>query len=312
MRARALVAGVMLLTGCAGGAAVSATSESRSEPSSTTVSSTTSTEPLITVPTGVLAAVPFQNRLDVAQGIFQLKLYNGTDQQLDVVGVQLVWDGLTTEVSHRENTLVAGDRLDYPVSLAPANCVGDGDVADMPDLKPAVAKVHLRDGSVLDAPVYDVKHFARMLYLDDCARQLVLRTVDIEWAELHEVTLEDRPVTEGVLRITRKDGVADVSVLAILNTINYTVFAGDATPLAVMPADLDLLEVPVTFLEGRCDVHGLSESSQPYKFVVLVDLGDGVQRSVAVVPAPEDQLAMRERSERACKILDEIHFAGQS
>jgi hypothetical protein len=79
-----------------------------------------------------------------------------------------------------------------------------------------------------------------------------------------------------------------------------------------MPAGADTIDVPVQFLEGRCDVHGLSESSQPYKFVVLVDLGDGVQRSLAVVPGAEDQLAMRERSERACKILDEIHFAGQS
>ena len=64
--------------------------------------------------------MPFQNRLDVAEDIFQMKLYNGTDEALPVVGVQFVWEGMTTPVSDRANMLIAGDRLDYPVSLAPA------------------------------------------------------------------------------------------------------------------------------------------------------------------------------------------------
>jgi hypothetical protein len=98
----------------------------------------------------------------------------------------------------------------------------------------------------------------------------------------------------------------------VLNTINYTVFAGETEPLAVMATGDDQLDVPVTFLEGRCDVHGLSESSQPYKFVVLIDLGDGQERSLAVVPDAADQLLMRARSEQACAILGEIEFAGQS
>ena len=186
------------------------------------------------MPAGVLAAVPFQNRLDVAQGIFQLKLYNGTEESLDVVGVQLVWDGMTTEVGARENQLAAHGRLDFPVALAPAVCVGEGDVADMPDPQKAVAKVYLRDGSVRDAPVFDVKHFARALYLEDCSRQLVLRSVSVAWADLHEAELDGRPVTEGVLRVQRKAASGDVSVVGVLNTINYTVFAGAAEPLAVM------------------------------------------------------------------------------
>jgi hypothetical protein len=274
--------------------------------------STPTSESPVSVPAGVLAAVPFQNRLDVAQGIFQLKLYNGTEESLDVVGVQLVWDGMTTEVGARENQLAAHGRLDFPVALAPAACVGDGDVADMPDPQKAVAKVHLRDGSVRDAPVFDVKHFARALYLEDCSRQLMLRSVDVAWADLHETELDGRPVTEGLLRVQRKAASGDVSVIGVLNTINYTVIAGAADPLAVMAEGDAALDVPVQFLEGRCDVHGLSESSQPFKFVVIIDLGDGVERSLAVVPDSTDQLSMRARSERACEMLGEIEFAGQS
>lgn len=319
MRAAA-VAMVLLASACTAERTATTTTTTQpatTQPATTQPATTTTVEPVLTVPEGVLVAVPFQNRLDVAQGIFQLKLYNGTEESLDVVGVQLVWDGMTTEVGARENRLAARDRLDFPVPLAPAQCVGDGEVELMPDPATAVAKISLRDGSVRDAPVVDVRHFARALYLEDCSRQLVLRSVDIDWADLHEATLDDRPVTEGVLRLRRGEATGDVAVLGVLNTINYTVFAGDSAldndtaPLAVLAAGADSLDLPVTFLEGRCDVHGLSESSQPYKFVVLVDLGDGQERSLAVVPDTADQMPMRARSERACAILGEIEFAGQ-
>ena len=39
-----------------------------------------------------------------------------TDRDLDIVAIQLVWDGLTTEVAERQNPLIAGDRLDGPLS----------------------------------------------------------------------------------------------------------------------------------------------------------------------------------------------------
>ena len=302
----ATVAASLALSACAA-------ADGRDAATTLPAGTTTTVEPELTVPKGVLAAVPFQNRLDVAQGIFQVKLYNGTDRDLDIVGVQLVWDGLTTTMADRQNPLVAGDRLDYPVPLAPAKCVGDGRVGDMPDPADGVARIRLRDGSTVDAPVYDAKHFARALYLQDCTRQRIEASIDVRWADLHEADVDGRPVTAGVLRVTRKVGTTPVRVLGVLNTINYTVFTADGgTEITgeLGGAD-DAVDIAVRFQEGRCDAHALSESSQPFKFVVQLDLGDGELSTLSVLPSPADQPLMRERAARACDILGEGGFVGQ-
>ena len=296
--------------------ALAACSDSPSSSSSKTVaaastsvaaSTTTSVaEPEIVIPPGILAAMPFQNRLDVAKGIFQMKMYNGTDEALPIVGVQLVWAGMTTPVSDRANTLIAGDRLDYPVLLAPATCVGDGTVGDMPDLSEAYVRVLLADGRELQAPVFDVLHFARKLYLDDCERQFIATQVGIEWFDLHEMTLEGRPVTIGLLRLTRLAGEGTVTIESVRPTIIFTfnvlgAAAGDV--VAVLPEGADRLDVPVQFLEGRCDAHAASEVSQPFEFSATLDLGDGVQRTYPL-PIPQgEQVAMRRRLDTACEYL---------
>ncbi len=249
--------------------------------------------------------MPFQNRLDVAQGIFQMKMFNGTDDDLAIVGVQLVWAGLTTPVADRANVLVAGDRLDYPVSLAAATCTGDGTLADMPDLNAAYVRVLLADGSEQKAPVFDVLHFARRLYLTDCERQFIGTQVAIEWVDLHEATFEGRPVTEGSLRLTRLAGEGAVTIELIRPTIIFAFEAPDASgnDVAVLGEGVASIEVPVRFKEGRCDAHASSEVSQPFEFSATLNLGDGVQRNYALPIPTADQTPMRGRVEAACEYL---------
>ena len=271
------------------------------------------TETPISIPTGILAAMPIQNRLDVAKGIFQVQLVNGTSELVDVAAVQFVWDGLTTPISYRANRLDAGTRIDYPVTLSPANCSGDGTQATMPDPQSAIVRVTTRDGQIIDVPVYDVKHFARKLYLDDCERQYINTQVDIQFADLHEVTLEGRPVTEGVLRLTRRQSSDTIIVKFISNTINFTFvpLGEDQGSVATLPADQEMVVVSIRFIEGRCDAHALSESSQPFKFYAVLDLGDGIERSLATLPAIVDQAPMRHRVETTCEILGKNGFVGE-
>ena len=289
---------------------VPATTVPATVPATTTIAVTATTlpaEPEITIPPGILAAMPFQNRLDVPAGIFQVKLYNGTDQRFDIVGVQLLWDGLTTPVSPRANPLIAGDRLDYPVPLAPATCAGDGTVADMPDPNKAVVRVLLADGSEVQAPVFDVLHFARTLYLQDCERQMIDSQVAIEWVGLHAQELDGREVTDGTLRLTRRDGTGEITILRLGNNILFTfgtLAAGDG-PVAVLPAGEHEVSVPIRFTEGRCDAHAMSESSQPFQFSATLTLGDGVERGYAMPIPLDDQLPMRARLEAACEYLGE-------
>ena len=304
----------LALAGCAGDGSTAAPTAAPTTESATTTDDTATTEPTpttteaeIVIPPGILAAMPFQNRLDVAQGIFQVKLFNGTAQRFDIVAVQLLWDGLTTPVSERQNPLIAGDRLDYPVTLAPATCVGDGAVQDMPDPQKAVVRVLLADGSEVLAPVFDVKHFARRLYLEDCERQFIARQVAIEWVDMHEVQRDGRPVTEGFLRLTRLDGTGEVTVFLVSNNILFTfapIEAGDG-PVAVLPAGEQTVSVPIRFVEGRCDAHAMAETSQPFLFQATLDLGDGDERSYAMPIPLDDQIPMRHRLEAACAILGE-------
>ncbi len=273
---------------------------------------TTIAEPRVTIPNGVLAAMPTQNRLDVAKGIFQVQLINGTSDSVDVIAVQFVWDGLTTDIAHRENLLVAGDRIDFPVPLAPANCSGEGTQSSMPDLQTAIVNVTLRDGRVIEVPVFDIKHFAHNLYLKDCERQYIIRQVDIQFADLHEVTFEGRPVTEGVLRLTRRQSVDTIEVTFISNTINFTFVSLGVSkgPVATLRSDQSTVEVPVRFIEGRCDAHALSESSQPFNFYAVVRLGDGIERTFITVPALKDQIPMRKTVETGCKLLGKNNISG--
>lgn len=273
---------------------------------------TTIAETPITIPDGVFAAMPIQNRLDVAKGIFQVQLINGTSDSVDVVAVQFVWDGLSTSIAYRENSLVAGDRIDFPVPLAPANCSGNGTQDSMPDPQLAVVKATLRDGRVLEVPVFDVKHFARNLYLKDCERQHIIRQVEIQFADLHEVAFEGRPVTEGVLRLTRRQSLETIEVTFMSNTINFTfVSLGESKgPVAILQSDQSTVQVPVRFIEGRCDAHALSESSQPFNFYAVVQLGDGIERTFITVPAVMDQIPMRQTVETGCKILGKTRLGG--
>ncbi len=259
--------------------------------------------------------MPFQTRNDVAKDRFELKLFNGTDESLPIVAVQLVWEGMTTEVSPRENTLVAGGRLDFPLPIAPATCAGDGTIDDMPDPDAAVARILLADGSERTAPVFDVKHFARKLYLQDCERQRVARVVDVAWVDLHEITVDGRPATGGVLRLTRHEGAPpeQVTVAFITNSINFTVIPDNVPgePVLVLPAGEETAEVAVRFVEGRCDSHARSESSQPFAIFAQISVGASEELTYPLAPPVDQQVAMRGRVERACDLLG-VGFAGVS
>lgn len=279
-------------------------------PVTTEPATTTTTEPEIEIPDGILAAMPTQNRVDPAKGQFQVKLINRSGEALTVTGVQFVWDGYTTPLTERRVLLTGNRRVDVPVAFPGARCAGDGTLATMPDLGGAVVRLVLEDGSEREAPVYDVDHLARRLYLDDCERQMIERRVAVEWIDLRAGELEGRPVTEGTLRLTRGEATGTVTVLSVSNTINFT-FESPASPpgtaIVTLAADQDVASAPVRFVEGRCDPHAIAESSQPFKFIAQIDL-DGVLHPYVVTPPVEEQAAMRIRVEAGCQQLGKTEF----
>lgn len=290
-----------------------------SETSTIVVVSTTefvpeTTEPKLPIPEGQLVAVPQQNREDPAKGQFQVQVVNGTRERFEVTSVQFVWAGYTTPVTPRDTTVVGGQTIDFPVGFPGAVCAGDGLIDTMPSLDDAVVLLGLGDGSVREVPVIDRWHLARRLYLEDCQRQHVAASVTIEWANLHPEDWEGRPVTAGVLRLTRGTSTDTITIDTISGTVPYsfeTVDTGDGEPVAVLPAGTATIDVPIRFTESRCDPHALAEVKQPHKFIAQVDLGDGVLQPYIVVPDQADWIPMRRTADEACVVTGQVVFVGE-
>ncbi len=295
-------------------ASTSTVSSATTTTSTSTAVTTATTEPSIEVPTGILAAVPTQNREDPSKNQFQVQMVNQTKDRFDVVGVQFIWEGFASPPTTRDSIIVAGQTIDFPVPFPGAECRGDGTIDTMPDPATAIVKLTLEDGTIREVPVFDVWHVARKLYLDDCEKQMIESLVTIEWTDLHEEEFEGRPITAGKLRLTRGSSTNPIRITAISNTIPYEF---DATigennrAIITLSDDQQVAEVPVRFLESRCDPHALAEIKQPFKFIAQIDLGDGVPRPYIIYPDQSMWVPMRLTADAACVVTGQVVFVGE-
>lgn len=295
-------------------ATVTATTEATT-PATTGAPVPTTTEPKIDIPLGVLVAVPTQNREDPAKNQFQIQIHNGTRDRYDLDGVQFEWDGFTTPMTPRDSVFVGGQVIDYPVPFPGASCVGDGTRATMPSLDDAKVVLQLDSGDTVDVPVVDKWHLARKLYEDDCEKQMIDKQVTIEWVDLHEGEFEGRPVTVGKLRLTRRAGEGEYTILEVGNTVPFVFDAIDTEvgePVVTLAADADTAEVPIQFVESRCDPHALAEIKQPTKFVAQVVLGDGTEHPYIIYPERSYWIPMRLTADKACVQLGKVEFLGEN
>lgn len=276
--------------------------------------STSSSLPRPEIPAAGLVAVPLQNREDPAKQQFQIKLMNRTDERFEVTSVRFVWDGFTTDVVPKDSIVVGGQSLDLPVPFPGAVCAGDGSAAIVPPMTSAVVEVGLADGTTRLVPVVDHWHLARELYLDDCLRQRIERVVTVEWTDLRRIEVDGRPVTTGVLRLTRRDGDSPVRVWSVAGTIPYRVEFPDrvdpdpvgAPPLVELGPDQSVVDVAMRFTENRCDPHALAEVKQPFQFVAQIDLGDGVVVAHLVRPDRADETLIRRTANEACVVTGKV------
>ena len=276
---------------------------------------TTTTEPEIEIPPGVLVAVPTQNREDPAKNQFQVQIHNGTEDRYDIDGVQFRWAGFTTPMTDRDSVFVGGQVIDYPVPFPGASCVGDGTRATMPSLEHAEVMLLLDSGETVAVPVVDKWHLARKLYEEDCEKQMIDAQVAIEWVDLHEGEFEGRPVTVGELRLTRRAGEGQFTILSVSNTIPFVFDAIDSDPgeaVVTLAADAAEASVPIRFIESRCDPHALAEIKQPTKFVAQVQLGDGSVHPYTIYPERSYWTPMRLTADKACFQLGKVEFLGEN
>lgn len=134
--------------------------------------------------------------------------------------------------------------------------------------------------------------------------------------------VDGRPVTAGALTLTRGAAAGDVAVLQIGSTITYLVVpataappatppaAPPAAPLVVLPAGTTSVSLPVVFEEGRCGACALAEAKQPFRFVLQVDLGDGIVHPYILEPPAGQQEAMRATVFDGCVALGLVEPLG--
>ncbi len=83
-------------------------------------------------------------------------------------------------------------------------------------------------------------------------------------------------------------------------------------PVVTLAADADTAEVPIRFVESRCDPHALAEIKQPTKFVAQVVLGDGSQHPYIIYPERSYWTPMRLNADKACVQLGKVEFLGEN
>lgn len=245
---RALLAGLLLVAGCAAPAA---------PPLSVTLDQSRDLE----------------NRHRIA-----VRLVNDGGEDVEVVRLQLrsdAWSSVAPTV--REELLGAGRRLAFPVDYGTADCRRSGPTD--------VVVGYRRDGALQEARVRvpDDDPLLGRLHARECALAALARDVDLSfgpWTRRGDVATAE-------LRLTRLRGDEPVALTAVDGSVIFTLRATGALPLALALAG-DTVTVPVEATPTRCDPHALAESKRTFDFALAVTRGDGPPLTVQTRPEPAD------------------------
>ncbi|MEQ1700235.1 MAG: hypothetical protein ABMA25_08995, partial [Ilumatobacteraceae bacterium] len=194
-----------------------------------------------------------------------------------------------------------------PVLLTPPMCTIDGtDVAPPPPLTDAAVVLTLQDGTTRTAEVVDGNGILAAIHATGCQEQMIVQQAPISFTDLRVETIDDRPITVGVLRVQRGSADRPVSVLTAGGTIPFNLVFPAAPadgPLVTLAAGVAVVDLEVHFAEGRCDAHAVAEAKQPFRFVLQLDLGDGVTRPLVVQPDPSLHAQMLATVAAGCAAL---------
>ncbi len=254
-----------------------------------------------------LTVDPLQYRDDVSANRLQLQVTNGLDEQLPLAGVQLQWVGLSSPETALDAVVGVGQRVDLPVELGVARCQIDGTAIGRPPATDDAAVVFtLTDGTTRSADVVDADGTLEALFTSDCRSAMVAEQITLEFVDVQQSRLDDRPVSTATLQLSRRAAVGRVTVVSTGNTIPFTLaFPGHAAaePLVALTTDSSSSEVPVQFLEGRCDAHAVAESKQSFRFAMQVRLGEELVVPYVVEPPKSVQLEMLATVAAGCAAL---------
>jgi hypothetical protein len=251
------------------------------------------------------SATVFQYRSDIPEGLLQLKIVN-VGPQLNVLSARLDWAGLDSGPSTKPVVIGTGQRIDLTAPLGTAECDIDGlNVAPSPPTDDAVVILQLTDGSSATVPVTDPKDDLVDLHRALCSDEMIRTQITMRFENIRVEMIDGRPLSVGDLTLERGAVTGPVRIASTGHTIPFTLnfpSMSEGPILELAEGELSASR-SVHFTEGRCDAHAVAETKQPFRFVMQVDLGDGVARGFAVEPDPAEHPGMLATQASGCEAL---------
>ncbi|MET0862114.1 MAG: hypothetical protein ABW091_13920 [Microbacterium sp.] len=235
----------------------------------------------------------YQLRSDVAERGAQVRLVNGSDDDLVITRVTFDDDWFTgASVRERESAIAAGRTVDLRIELPESACDDEPDAAERTSRVTLEFTVGDDDASrAATVEVADPLGFTELVHEKECLRHDLAQLATLEWTSF---TPNAAPA-QLVLSITPGSATAAATgELVQIETTNLLQFADLPTPfplaiaLPLAPdADTAVREVEVPLVPLRCDPHAVMEDKRGTVF----NLGVQVDGAVGVVEvAASEQL----------------------
>jgi len=234
-------------------------------------------EPRAGLPDGVELEL-FQLRSDVAERGAQVRIVNGSDDDLVVTRVVFDDDWFEGEgVRERTSTVAAGRTVDLRIALPQSACEDEPEAA----ARTSLVTLELENGSTATVDVADPLGFTTLIHEKECLRHDLARVATLEWMSF---TASTAPMPAELRLSVTPSGGSGVAELGEVQTTNLLVFAegSAALPLALLVnASGAPTEVPVPIVPLRCDAHAVMEDKRGTVFNVAVEV-DGAAGVVEV------------------------------
>ncbi len=233
------------------------------------------------LPAGVEVEL-FQLRSDVAERGAQVRVINGSDEDLVITSLTFSDDWFAGDaVRDRTSTVAAGRTVDLRFALPESAC------EDEPDAASRTSRVafELEGGGTAEVEVADPLGFTTLIHEKECLRHDLARVATLEWAQF---TPSAAPLPAELRLAITPAGGDESAELVEIQTTNLLQFADlpTAFPLAMTVTGTDAAtELAVPIVPLRCDPHAVMEDKRGTVFNIEVAV-DGTQGAVEVA-APE-------------------------
>jgi len=244
--------------------------------------------PVAPAPADTAGALPegievglFQLRSDVAERGAQVRVTNGSDEDLTVTRLTFQDDWFAGEaVRDRTSTIPAGRTVDLRFALPESACEDEPDAADRTTEVTLEFSVGDASGTSTVA-VSDPLGFTTLIHEKECLRHDLAQVAALEWTGFTKST----PPLPAELRLSiTPAGGSGGAELVEVQTTNLLQFTDQPTafPLGLSVSGADAAsEMSVPLLPLRCDPHAVMEDKRGTVFDVGVEI-DGAAGVVEI------------------------------